>query len=157
MKIGDRNNKAFHRAVTTREARNTIREIQCQHGTVTAQEEEITTEAERFFREFLQLVPNDFEGISVAELQELLPFCCMEIEKEMLTNEVTAAEIKKALFSMPNDKSPGPDGFTSEFYKGAWEITRDEFVLAIQSFFVEGFLPKGINSTILALIPKRKM
>lgn len=30
-----------------------------------------------------------------------------------------------------------------------------DFTVAIQSFFLKGFLPKGINSTILALIPKK--
>jgi len=73
----------------------------------------------------------------------------------MLTRVVSAEEIKKVLFSMPNDKSPGPDGFTSEFFKESWEILGPEFILAIQSFFALGFLPKGVNSTILALIPKK--
>jgi len=57
---------------------------------------------------------------------------------------------------MPKDKSPGPDGYTSEFYKASWEIIGDEVIIAIQSFFAKGFLPKGVNSTILALIPKKK-
>lgn len=30
-----------------------------------------------------------------------------------------------------------------------------EFVVAVKSFFEKGFLPKGVNSTILALIPKK--
>ena len=156
LKIGDRNNKAYHRAVSTREAQNSIREIQRQDGSVTTQVEEIKVEAERFFREFLQLIPNDFEGCTVNVLQELLPYRCTEEDKVMLISQVSAEEIKKVLFSMPNDKSPGPDGFTSEFFKSAWDIIGDEFILVIQSFFVKGFLPKGINTTILALIPKRK-
>lgn len=28
--------------------------------------------------------------------------------------------------------------------------------MAVQSFFIKGFLPKGLNSTILALIPKKE-
>lgn len=28
--------------------------------------------------------------------------------------------------------------------------------VAVQSFFIKGFLPKGLNSTILVLIPKKK-
>lgn len=55
---------------------------------------------------------------------------------------------------MLNDKSPGPDGFTSEFFKSTWETIGNDFVSAIKSFFVKGFLPKGVNSTIIALIPK---
>lgn len=60
------------------------------------------------------------------------------------------------LFSMPTNKSPGPDGFTCEFFKDSWAIVGKDFVVAIQSFFKTGFLPKGVNSTILALIPKKK-
>ena len=63
--------------------------------------------------------------------------------------------MQRVLFSMPKDKSPGPDGYTTEFYKAAWATIGHEFTLAVQSFFVKGFLPKGINSTILALIPKK--
>ena len=32
-------------------------------------------------------------------------------------------EIKQALFSIPNIKSPGLDGFNSGFYKQSWEHT----------------------------------
>ncbi|KAG7564158.1 Reverse transcriptase zinc-binding domain [Arabidopsis suecica] len=56
---------------------------------------------------------------------------------------------------MPSDKSPGPDGYTSKFYKATWDKIGGEFTIAIQSFFQTGFLPKGVNSTILALIPKK--
>lgn len=57
---------------------------------------------------------------------------------------------------MPNDKSPGPDGYTSEFFKEAWQVIGDDVTVAVQSFFIKGFLPKGVNSTILALIPKKE-
>lgn len=56
---------------------------------------------------------------------------------------------------MAVDKSPGPDGYTSEFFKVSWAIMGGDFVIAVQSFFDKGFLPKGINSTILALVAKK--
>lgn len=155
LHVGDQNNKTFHRAVVTRTAHNTIREIHCQDGRVLNNDEEIKGEAERYFREFLQLVPNDFEGFPAEKLEELLPFRCSETDKALLNSRVTAEEITKVLFSMSNDKSPGPDGYTAEFYKATWDIIGTEFILAVQSFFEKSFLPKGINSTILALIPKK--
>ena len=88
------------------------------------------------------------------ELGNLITYRCPAEGKEKLLKPVTEQEIKEVLFSMPNDKSPGPDGYTTEFYKATWDILGVEFVVAVQSFFAKGFLPKGVNSTILALIPK---
>lgn len=74
----------------------------------------------------------------------------------MLTKEVTEEKIKKVIFSMPSNKSPGPDRYTSEFFKSTWDIVGKDVVAAVQYFFVKGFLPKGLNTTILPLIPKRE-
>lgn len=60
------------------------------------------------------------------------------------------------LFAMPNNKSPGPDGYPAEFFKTTWPVLEKDFTVAVQSVFRFGFLPKGINSTILALIPKKQ-
>lgn len=59
------------------------------------------------------------------------------------------------LFAMASNKSPGPDGYPCEFYKNAWSIIGPDFLVAVQSVFKYGFLPKGVNSTILTLIPKK--
>lgn len=69
--------------------------------------------------------------------------------------EVSEEEIRKVLFAMPNNKSPGPDGYPCEFFKTTWPVLSRDFTIAVQSVFRFGFLPKGINSTILALIPKK--
>ncbi|KAK4407908.1 putative ribonuclease H protein [Sesamum angolense] len=53
------------------------------------------------------------------------------------------------------DKAPGPDGYSSGFYKAAWPVIGDEVVKAILEFFTTGRLLKQVNTTVLALIPKR--
>lgn len=156
LDVRDKNNKMLHRAVAIREATNNINEVVGQDGRVLTQAEDIKAEVERHFREFLQHIPSDFESTTVEKLQLLLPFRCSELDQQHLTRLVSGEEIKKVLFAMPNDKSPGPDGYTSEFYKSSWTLIGKEFILAVQSFFAKGFLPKGINSTILALLPKKK-
>ncbi|XP_010445926.1 PREDICTED: uncharacterized protein LOC104728667 [Camelina sativa] len=129
LQVGDRNNKAFHRAAAVREAVNTMREIS---------------------------IPADYEGISVDCLEDLLLFRCSEEDSNWLTRVVMGKEIKRILFAMPSDKSSGLDGYTVEFFRAAWDTLGAELVVAVQSFFAKGFLPKGLNSTILALIPKKK-
>ena len=48
----------------------------------------------------------------------------------------------------------GPEGFTKEFFIAAWPIIGRDFVVAVQSFFIFGFMPSGVNATIISLIPK---
>lgn len=55
---------------------------------------------------------------------------------------------------MPANKAPGPDGYPAEFYRAAWPIIVSDFITAVQSFFLYGFLLKGVNATILTLVPK---
>lgn len=90
------------------------------------------------------------------ELKGILNFECEEIDKMMLIQDVTEEDIKQVLFKMACRKSPGPDGYTMEFYKASWPVIGKEVVIAVRSFFEKGFLPKGVNSTILALIPKKE-
>lgn len=154
LDVGDGNNRVFHNAIKVREVRNGIREVMRADGTLAKTDEEIKVEAEGFFSQFLNAVPEDFEGVTVERLRELLGFQCSEIDCGKLVKEVTKEEIKEVLFKMPGHKSPGPDGYTSEFFKETWQIIGDDVTIAVQSFFIKGFLPKGLNSTILALIPK---
>lgn len=58
---------------------------------------------------------------------------------------------------MPNGKFSGPDGFTVEFFKESWLVIGNDVTNAVQSFFKFGFLPPGLNSTILTLIPKKSL
>ncbi|XP_062075490.1 uncharacterized protein LOC133779556 [Humulus lupulus] len=63
-------------------------------------------------------------------------------------------EVQTAMFSIKSIKSPGPDGFGAGFYKNLWPNTGKEVASAVLEFFDLGHIPKRLNSTILALIPK---
>ncbi|GJU60592.1 sugar transport protein 13 [Tanacetum coccineum] len=71
-----------------------------------------------------------------------------------MIRDVCDAEIKEAMFSMGNDKSPGPDGYTAAFFKEVWDVVGNDVCGAVREFFVNGKLLKELNHTIIALIPK---
>ncbi|GKG11919.1 hypothetical protein Tco_0346156, partial [Tanacetum coccineum] len=66
------------------------------------------------------------------------------------------------MFSMGNDKFPGPDGYTAAFFKKAWDIVGDEVVKAVGKFFILGRLLKESNQTLIspnqsAFVPGRSI
>ncbi|GJU20601.1 polypyrimidine tract-binding protein homolog 2 isoform X1 [Tanacetum coccineum] len=67
---------------------------------------------------------------------------------------VTNQEVKDAIFSMGNGKSPGPDGYTTTFFKEDWDVVANDVTKAVQEFFTNGKLLKELNHTIITLIPK---
>lgn len=54
LKVGDKNNRVFHRAGTARDINNSIKEVKCRDGRIVKKPDEIKEEAEGFFKEFLQ-------------------------------------------------------------------------------------------------------
>ncbi|KAL0455517.1 UNVERIFIED_CONTAM: hypothetical protein Slati_0890900 [Sesamum latifolium] len=65
-----------------------------------------------------------------------------QTEAVMLSAPVTGTEIKNALFDIAEDSAPGPDGYTSAFFKAAWPIIGQEVIEAIGEFFRTGRLLK---------------
>ncbi|GKD01685.1 hypothetical protein Tco_1171959 [Tanacetum coccineum] len=48
-------------------------------------------------------------------------------------------EIKGALFSMSDEKAPGSDGFTADFFKKTWNVVGNDVTCAIREFFINGW------------------
>nr|GFB81641.1 RNA-directed DNA polymerase, eukaryota, reverse transcriptase zinc-binding domain protein [Tanacetum cinerariifolium] len=52
------------------------------------------------------------------------------------------------------NKSPGPDGYTFEFFRRYWRFIGSDLCSAVECFFESGSFPKESNSSFIALIPK---
>ena len=55
---------------------------------------------------------------------------------------------------MPANKAQEPDGYPMEFYKAAWTVVEKDLVVAVQSFFLFGLMPRSTNATLHSLVPK---
>lgn len=153
MGLGDRNSRFFHKVTQSRNIRNTIRKIVTADGRILTSPADIKREAASHFDNFLN-APQSVHAIPPDVLQGLIDYRCSPADTVNLTKPVEAAEITETPFSMPANKAPGPDGYPMKFYKAAWPVIGKDFITAIQSFFLFGFMPHSIDATLLFLVPK---
>ena len=75
-------------------------------------------------------------------------------EIENINRQSTSTEIETVIKNLPTKKSPGPDGFTGEFY----QIFREELTPIIHKLFQKiaeaGTLPSSFYKVTITLIPK---
>nr|GEU63742.1 RNA-directed DNA polymerase, eukaryota, reverse transcriptase zinc-binding domain protein [Tanacetum cinerariifolium] len=75
-------------------------------------------------------------------------------QAEDLERSVSNDKIQMAVWNCGDNKSPGPDGFTFEFFKRFWDLIGADFCDTINHFFVYGAFSNRCNSPFIALIPK---
>ncbi|KAL0302257.1 UNVERIFIED_CONTAM: hypothetical protein Scaly_3037800, partial [Sesamum calycinum] len=133
LKGGDQCSKVFFRRVATRRANKRIFQISDDDGN----EQTEPTIISSIFVDF-------FKGLHILT----------DDEARAIIRPVTIDEVKTAFFDIEEDKAPGPDGFSSGFFKAAWPVVGEEVSRAIIDFFKTGRLLKQLNATLLTLIPK---
>ena len=74
-------------------------------------------------------------------------------EREIMNNPVTSTEIEAVIKNLPKHKTPGPDGFTGEFYQ---TLRRANVYLSknSQKIAEEGTLPNSFYEATITLTPK---
>jgi hypothetical protein len=77
-----------------------------------------------------------------------------EEENRNLMEEVSEDELKEVLSIFQKDKSPGPDGWSVEFFLGLYDLIGKDILKVVEESRMEGHMHAPLNSTFIALIPK---
>ena len=75
-------------------------------------------------------------------------------EIENMDRPITSNEVESIILKLPTNKSPGPDGFTSEFYQKFREGLTPMLLKRFQKVTEEGKLPDPFYEATITLIPK---
>ncbi|GJZ82960.1 hypothetical protein Tco_0648133 [Tanacetum coccineum] len=149
LKLGDANTAYFHKVVKSQASRNHIDSVTNTNG-VCMDGDLVPIAFINHYTEFLGQ-----EGVtSHFNSNDLF---CNQLSNDAasyMVHDVTDKEIRDAIFSLGDNKSTGPYGYSAAFFKEAWDIIAVDVIKAIKEFFTNGFLLKELNHTIISLIPK---
>ena len=105
---------------------------------------------------YKQLHANKMDNLEVKdkylEKHNLLTLNQEEIEN--INRPITSAEIETVIKNLAKNKSPGPDGFTGEFYQTFREELTPILLKLFQNIAEGGTLPNSFHETTITLIPK---
>ena len=121
------------------------------HGNILQNQEDIMREVQGFYEQLYE--KSNVEDCDINDLVTNVPYLDHE-EAQSLEGEITLVEAGLALKNMQNNKSPGTDGFTAEFFKCFWQRIGTFVVRALNSAFRKGELSCTQRQGIITCLPK---
>ena len=134
--------KPLARLIKKKREKTQISRIRNEKGEVTTD----TAEIKRIMRDYCkQLYANKRDNLeemdTFLEKHNLLRLKQEEIEN--INRPITRTEIETVIKNLPTNKSPGPDGFTGEFYKTCREELTPILLKLFQNIAEGGTLPNS--------------
>lgn len=151
LKSGDSNNRFFFNSCKSRWNINKITSLVDDAGIHYNSHRDISQHAVNYFTSLLGQ-PGDVANI--------LDFVCLpqisDQQKENLVKPFSELDVLNTFKHMAKNKSPGPDGFTAEFFIAAWDVVGADVCKGVLYFFNSKKLPKIVNASAITLVPKKQ-
>uniref|UniRef100_J3LFX9 CCHC-type domain-containing protein n=1 Tax=Oryza brachyantha TaxID=4533 RepID=J3LFX9_ORYBR len=107
--------------------------------------------ARNFFQQALGITPSQGRSLNLYELRT------RAANLEELDADFTEEEVWSIIKALPNEKSPGPDGFTGGFYQSCWGLIKKEVMAALIKFYQGNTQNLNkLNTAMITLLPKKE-
>jgi hypothetical protein len=128
-------------------------------GRIIHEELEILSTEKNFYKQLyskkVDLSDTEKQEISYEIINESNLVQLTEEEKNGCDIPITEEEILKSLKDLKNNKTPGTNGISAEFYKFFWHDIKDFLINSIVESVEKGELSSEQKRGIISLIPKK--
>ena len=153
---GEKNNKYFLSLEKNNTMKTCIRRLVNKHGEEITNSKAIMAELKGFYQD---LYDNKDKDTCVGDIRSYIGNLGIPQLSEKLQRQcegsLTYAECLNVLDTLKNNKSPGNDGLTAEFYKKFWPLLGTLLVDSLNTAFVHGKLSNSQRQGIIRLIEKK--
>ena len=159
LEQGERPTKYFFNLEKNNYEKKLIREVKLENGEIISNFAQVNKEIEDFYGKMYtsKMFGSDvsehnhnshkfIEGLNIPQLN-------IE-EQESLEKDLTFEELKDALTSVADNKSPGEDGFTKEFYEAFFDLLGKYLLNSYNEAFNRGSLSVSQKRGTITLIPE---
>ena len=150
---GEKSSKFFLNLEKSRANQSKVRNI-CKNNNEITEQKEINQELFNYYKDLF----TEKLKISKTDINNYLSDCPIPqlSEEQALQCEenFSEKEFYQALISMPNNKSPGNDGLTKEFYETFWEELKTPLIFSFECAFIKVELSLSQKQAVIKLIEK---
>ena len=148
---GEKNTKYFCNLEKRHFISKSLPKLIDKYDKVLTNQEDIVREVKTFYEKLYN--SREVENKDLRNIITHVP-CLTQDEGKDLEGEITLEEATQALKIMANNKSPGTDGFTVEFFKVFWNRIGTLVVNSLNESFRRGELSNVQKEGIITCIPK---
>ena len=153
LEEGERSTRYFYSLEKSRRADQTIRVLTKENLDTVSEPQDLLKETYSFYKTLFTAQPCDedarkqFLNADIPKLSDNARTSCEGL--------ITEEELEKAVCSMENNKSPGIDGLTTNFYKHFWPILSKKLTSVYNHAFRTGTLAVSQRRGVISLLFKK--
>ena len=154
LEQGERNTKYFANIEKHQQQANCIKMLSDKDNNLITDNNGILKECTNFYRELYTSSKPSQDDIN-NYLSTLDLNVVNEQDKIICEKEINDSECWEAILKIKENKAPGQDGLTIEFYKTFWNVLKDIYIKTINESLLKGELPRSMRQSVISLIYKK--
>ncbi|KAK4384657.1 hypothetical protein Sango_3039200 [Sesamum angolense] len=144
------------RQINSTRVKQRVFQITTASGEILTAQHDVTQEFITYFQNLLG-DSSTHRVLDLGFLSHDLKHSLTTAQATILVAPVTHLEVKEAFFDIEIESAPGPDGYTSAFYRNAWPVVGQSMVEAVVTSSERQVLPLLIDYSQNAFVPGRSI